>query len=554
MNKIIKIISVLLCLLLITSLFSGCKNGDKSIDFIYPFDGDITSFDPQVASTEDEFLIAENCYEGLVRVLDDGEIKPASAQSWEISADGLVYTFHIKEGLKWDISNELNSEGEYKDSRVELVGADFDPDVTANDFVFALRRAVAPETNAPLFSSVSGIVNANEIHSGNEDRRNLGVKAVDDYTLEITLTSPDESFLSALSTAVAMPCNEEFFNATKGRYGLSAEYSLFNGQFYVSAVLEASYILNQNKKYTGDNPTDISNITLSIKNEETDVAKHLKSGLYDCAYISGSEYEKLSGEDITVVPYSNTTWALMLNKNRQLFSNDKLREAVCLSITEDEPEHEYLKRATSLTPPSCIIGGQSAVDAMGSTVPTADPELAQELWREGLKETEFTTADITVICTEDMNDAAKALVQGIQATIGSVTSYGEDNKISFSLKIEAMPENDFYNAVAKSEYDIALYPFTAASHNTVSFLSEIIGGNYIGETQYAEEALAKAQSAGADNLIQECINTEEAIIDEYTVFPVLFESSYYAQAEGVSSVQFHPGSGRVCFVYATRED
>ncbi len=554
MIKIKRYISVIICLILVASAFAGCGKNEAMVDFIYPFGGNVNSFDPQIASTEDEFLIVENCYEGLVRVLDDGTVKPACASDWDISADGLTYTFTISEGLKWDFTNETYDSGEYKDGRVDLVGVDFNNEVTANDFVFALRRACAPETDAPLFSSVSGIVNANEVHSGKTERSKLGVKALDDYTLQITLTSPDSSFLSVLSTAVAMPCNEEFFNATKGRYGLSTKYSLFNGQFCVDAVLEASYVLDLNKNYSGCNPSTVTDLTLSIKNEETDVAKNLKSGLYDSAYISGAEYERIDSDKITVVPYSNTTWAFMLNKNKEIFANEKMREALCLSITSGELEHDYLQKATSFAPPSCLVGEESAVDALGSTVPERDEAKAQELWKKGLEETKLTSADITLICTADMEEVAKALVQGIQATIGSITGYDNESKFSFSLKIEPLSKEDFDTAVAKSEYDIALYPFTASTHSTVSFLSDIIGGNYLGEVKDAEAALAKAQAASPDKLASECVNTEKAIIGDYSVFPVLFESSYYAQAAGVSGVQFHPGSGRVCFVYATRED
>ena len=555
MKKIIKILSVLMCAVMLSVTLSACRGSDKELDFIYPFDADIVSFDPQIASKGDEFLIIENCFEGLVRVLDDGTVKPACAESWEISDDGLVYTFHLKEGLVWNFSNELDSEKLPKDSRADLVGLEFDPSLTAKDFVFGLRRAVLPETDAPLFSSVSSIENANEIHAGSENASSLGVTAIDDYTLEIRLVTPDESFLNTLSTAVAMPCNEEFFNATKGRYGLTADYTLFNGQFYVKAILEASYVLDRNELYKGINETKVDNITLSIKNEETDVAKHLSSGLYDCAYITGSQYEQLANSKITAIPYSNTMWAFVFNKNGQLFANEKLREAVCLGTSDiDLSDHAFLENATNFAPPSCLIGSTPAPEAMGATVISADSEKAQELWREGLEETGFTTADITVICPEDMEESCKALVQGIQASVGQITGYGKESTVSFSLKINALPPEEFSTAIAKGEYDIALEPFTSSSQSTVSYLSNIIGGNYLGANDDAEEALIKAQSAGADELAQRCAECEEAIMADYSVLPVLFESSYYAEAKGVSGVNFHPGSGRVCFVYAQRED
>ena len=104
MKRIKKILSIALCAVITASLFSGCSSKNESIDFIYPFNGNVNSFDPQVAATADEFLIAENCFEGLVRIRDDGTVRDGVAESWEISNDGLTYTFKLKKGIKWRIS------------------------------------------------------------------------------------------------------------------------------------------------------------------------------------------------------------------------------------------------------------------------------------------------------------------------------------------------------------------------------------------------------------------------------------------------------------------
>ncbi len=547
MKKIRKYLSVILCCILVASLFSACASDDGKMDFIYPFDGDIASFDPQVASTEDEFLVIENCFEGLVRVLDSGEVRGGVAESWDISSDGLTYTFILRQGAKWHI--EENS------SVTDLMGEDFNPDITAHDFVFALQRACDPNTDCPLFSTLSSIVNANEIHSGKKDTSALGVTANDDYTLVITLTSPDEGFLDTLSTAAAMPCNEDFFNATKGRYGLGTEYSLFNGQFYVSSVLESSYILENNDMYVGDNPSSVTDITLSITDENSDIPKYLKSGYYDCAYITGSEYEELNDDKITVTPYTNKMWAMLLNKDRDIFSNENLREAVCLSISSiDTDEYKYLTAADTITPPSCVINGESANEAIGTTATAQDTEKAVELWRQGLEGEKFTSASLTVITTEDMEEITKQLVQGIQGSIGKISSYGDDGKISFSLKIEVLSEEDFSTALSDGDYDLALYCFTSGTHSAVSFLESILSSDYVGTISSAEEALEAAETASADELAEACRKVEREILGDYSLLPVLYESSYYAQAEGVSGVQFHPGSGRVSFIYATRED
>lgn len=214
-----KILSILISLLLVISLFSGCKNKQDSIDFIYPFGANVNSYDPQVASTADEFLIIENTFEGLIRINDDGTIVPGMAEKWEISDDGLTYTFHIRKGMKWNINTDKYEKGENKgkfiDSRLQMLGYEFNPDITAHDFVFALRRAVYYYTDCPQFASVSCIKNANRIHTGAVLPTELGVVANDDYALTITLERRDDTFMQTLASAVAMPCNEQFFVATK---------------------------------------------------------------------------------------------------------------------------------------------------------------------------------------------------------------------------------------------------------------------------------------------------------------------------------------------------
>ena len=129
-----RIFSLLLCAALVCTLFAGCGGRNKQLDIIYPITGNITSFDPQVAATQDEYLIAENCYEGLVRVEDNGTVKPAVAADWTVSTDQKTYTFHLRQGLKWHLT----------DAVTERMGKNWDPDITAHDFVFALQRAVSP--------------------------------------------------------------------------------------------------------------------------------------------------------------------------------------------------------------------------------------------------------------------------------------------------------------------------------------------------------------------------------------------------------------------------
>jgi oligopeptide transport system substrate-binding protein len=555
---IYKAISILLCISIIACLFAGCSDSEESIDLIYPFTADVKSYDPQVSSTTDEFLIIENTFEGLIRIDDDGTIKKGVADSWDISDDGLTYTFNLKKGLKWDINTEKNDDGEFKDERLEMLGYEFNPDITANDFVFALQRAVKPETDCPLFSTISCIKNAVAIHNSKAKASTLGVKAIDDYTLQITLSTADSSFMNTLTTAVAMPCNKEFFEATKGRYGLSTEYTLFNGQFYVSQILESSYLLKNNQYYMGDYPAVASELTLKIttSDDEADIVEKLESGYYDSAFITGEDTESIKSKSITYTPYNDTTWAFIFNTNNVIFQSQTMREAFCKGLTRlDSTDKDYLTKASSLTPASCTISGNNAVDAIGETTYEQDIDKSVELWKKGLELLADTDFTITVITTEGMQDYVKKMLQGIQSGIGGVVKNNSGDTISFTIKVETMTESELSSAVSSKDYDIAFYPFKSTTNSAITFLKSFSTNNLTSfDTDDLDSAISSAEkSANLKSTAKALKKAEKSILGTYSICPMLYEASYYASAKGVSGIQFHAGSGRVSFVNATRE-
>ncbi len=541
-----KLISVLICLLLAAASFGGCSAKEKRIDLIYPFSGNINSYDPQVAATSDEFLVAENCFEGLVRCDDEGNISEGCASSWQVSDDGLTYTFHLKTGLKWYIFPSVK----------EKFGDDYDPEITAADFAFALYRAAMSATESPLYSTISCIENAPAVNVGEADRSSLGVSADDDYTLTIRLSVPNSEFLQTLSTAVAMPCNEEFFNSTNGRYGLDLKYTMFNGQFVVTNQLEQSYVLKKNPAYKGPSPANASVLTLKIVDGEESLAEKLISGYYDAAYIRGyesGEVAKKSG--ITLIPYVNTTWALVFNNTYSIFANADARHAFALSVSQpDYDEFGYLSNAKSYVPPCCTADGKAYTEQIGAVAEQVNGDEAVELWKKAAKDEEIYSVQITLLAPENMEKAAKALLQGVQSSIGAISNVnGKGAEVS--LKLELVSESELKTRVAISDYNVALYPLTAANPSPVSFLQKLddLGLTGIESDEFAE-MITNAGSAQPSELASACEEVEQKIYDGHRLAPLFYESNYYAEAKGVSGVQFHPGSGRVSFVYADRKD
>ena len=558
-----KTVIMLLCVCLAASVFSSCSKKDKPIDFIYPFSGEVNSYDPQVAATSDEYLIIENTFEGLIRIDDDGKVRAGAAEKWNISDDGKTYTFNIKKGLKWDIRTDKYTEGdnkgEFKDSRLQLLGKEFNPDITAHDFVFALRRAVDSNTQCPLFSYISSIKNAVAINSGKKKIEELGVKAKDDYTLVITLSGKDDSFMEALTSAAAMPCNEEFFNATKGKYGLSTKYTLFNGQFYVNQILESSYLLKKNDYYTGPSPTNATELTLKIPDEEESkkTVERLISGYYDAAYISSEQSEQIKeNEGVTFLPYNDTTLAFVFNTNDKVFQSKTMRRAFCLGFSRNEKtDKEYLSPANNLTPSSSKIGSKNACELMGATAKNQNQNMSNQLFKKALEVLDVSDITVTVLTTPELEDAAKLMLQGIQSGIGAQTKNKSGETISFTLKVKALEKSELSSAMIKGEYDVAFVPFKATSDSAISFLRNSFSSKGGFDNKKFEKALQNAEKASDIKKKAEYVKqAEEIVIESYSVCPVLWQSNYFARASGVKNVQFHAGTGRVSFVNAQREE
>lgn len=560
-----KILSIVISAIMIAALFSGCGSKEASINFIYPFSANVNSYDPQVASTSDEFLIIENTFEGLIRINDDGTVVPGMSDKWEISDDGLTYKFHIREGMKWDINTEKYTSGEnkgkFKDSRLQMLGYEFNPDITANDFVFALRRAAYYVTDCPQFSLISCIKNANRIHTGAVLPTELGVVANDDYNLTITLEHRDDTFMQTLASAVAMPCNEQFFVATKGRYGLEGKYTLFNGQFYVSQILDASYLLKNNDKYTGPSPSKAKELTLKIldKSSDTDddLVSKLESGYYDAAFITAENSDKINKDSgVTYTPYQDTTWGFVFNTNDEVFQSKTMRKAFCEGFSRPTKyDKDYLSPATNLTPSSCVINGNNAVKAMGSTAGAQNQNKSVADWKKALDILDTTDISITVLTPSYMENCVKQLLQGVQAGLGSYLTNSDGDAITLTLKVQAMDESDIRTEIAKNTYDVAFLPFTATGNSAISFMNQIASDNItdINSNKVAAFVKKAQNQSNLNSAAAYLKQAEQTIVNTYTVCPMIHESSYYAAANGVKNIQFHPGTGRVSFVNATRE-
>ena len=132
--------------------------------------------------------------------------------------------------------------------------------VTAQDYVFALKRILSPEMQSPYAKEFSCIKGGEACINGSASADSVGVRAKDDYTLEVQLDYPSADFLALMATTAASPCNEEFFLSTRGRYGLDDDSVMSNGAFFVRQWFYDPYgknnILYMKKNYANSYDDD----------------------------------------------------------------------------------------------------------------------------------------------------------------------------------------------------------------------------------------------------------------------------------------------------------
>ncbi|MBR1623118.1 MAG: peptide ABC transporter substrate-binding protein, partial [Pseudobutyrivibrio sp.] len=211
---------------------SATNTAATSTDLNVMIETAVESLDPQQATDGTSFEVIADFTDGLMQMDSEGNPINALAESYELSEDGLTYTFKIRDDANW-------SNGE---------------PVTAQDFVFAWQRAVDPDVASEysyMLSDIGQIVNAAEIINGEKDKSELGVTDVDDKTLEVQLNVPVSYFLSLMYFPTFYPVNEAFFNECGDTFATSPDTVLSNGAFVLDDYEPAAtaFHLTKNEDY-----------------------------------------------------------------------------------------------------------------------------------------------------------------------------------------------------------------------------------------------------------------------------------------------------------------
>lgn len=520
-----RLMAFLLCLGLLLG-FAGCGGGSRELRLDIP--GRVTSLDPQFATDPTSQFLLRNLMEGLLVQREDGTLDPGVAESYQISADGLTYTFTLRQNARWE---------------------DGDP-VTAQDFVYAFGRMMNPQVTSPYAGDFLAIRGAREVLAGEMPMGRLGVEARGDTQLVISLEEPAPLLLQQLASPGALPCRQDFFEGTRARYGLDKSYFLSNGPYRLSRWdNDKSIVLAASQQYWDRENVPAPSVTCYIGREDPK-GRFLK-GDADLYQLS---YEDIQGLDRSKFSYrtrNNTVWTLTFCQSRRALDEVRVRRALVGAI---DPAQAALRLPPQYTPTqspvpeSAVLFQQPYRAQAGAVMPIGSlGDAARGPLREWLLEQDMTTlSGLSLILPQSANLAALG---------GYLQRVWQDHLLLY-INLEVLPDDQYQRRLAAGNFDMALTALPAASDSpqgTLDSYRSTSPGNLAGyhNPQYdylLQQALSATRPREAAALYRQ---GEQLLLDEAVVLPLFSQPTYFALGKGVQGVELLP-DGSCYLKYAQR--
>lgn len=475
--------------------------------------------------------------EGLYQLNDKDETIPAVAKVLpEISTDKLTYTISLRDNAKW-------SNG--------------DP-VTAQDFLYAWRRAVTPET-APSYASlfVSSIKNADEIYQGKMKPEELGVEAPDEHTLVIHLIKPIPYFTSLLTFETFFPINEAFAEKQGSDYGTSSETTLYNGPFILTGWEQNSdtwqYV--KNPEYWDQANVKVDEIQTTVVKSTSTAVNLYQTDELDRVVLDG-EFSKQYKNDPDFENQNDTKMGyLRFNQGQdKLLRNTQLRKAISLAIDRETFVENVLGdgsiAATGFIPQNFVQNPETEEDFReeNGVQQTFDKEAAQEALKQAkseLKQDEFTL----VYLTKD-TDTDKKTAEYLASQVNEVLP-------DVKFEITTLPSNNLQERYLAGDYDIAFGQWMPDFKDAITYLDMFASDSGLNHINY--------NSSAYDQLIEAAVNTDASdegkrwsdllqaehilLAEDYTIAPIYQQQTALLQNPKITGVVKHSFGSPYSFKY-----
>ena len=491
----------------------------------------VESLDPQQATDGTSFEVIADYTDGLMQMDADGQAVPAIAESYDLSDDGLTYTFHLRSDAKWSNGTP----------------------VTAADFVFAWQRAVDPAVAseyAYMLSDIGQIKNAAEIIAGDMDKSELGVTAVDDTTLQVELNVPVSYFLSLMYFPTFYPVNEEFFNSCGDTFATSPETTLSNGAFILDSYEPAAtaFHLTKNADYYDAGRIQLSGLSYQVIQDSQQALMSYQTGALDTTLVNGEQVDQVKDDPEFKTVGAGYLWYVSPNMDAvPELANLNVRLALTMAIDRDAITGDVLKDGSAPTytavPPEFAAGPDgsdfSADQEKFADVCTCDATSAADYWTKGLEELGITELSLDMVV--DADDAPQKVAQVLK-------EQWETTLPGITVNLVVEPKKQRVQDMQDGNYQLGLTRWGPDYADPMTYLGMWVSGN--------SNNYGLWSNADYDAIIDECTtgdlctdaegrwerlyDAEQIVMDEAVIFPLYTQCNAEMLSSKVTGVEYHP--------------
>lgn len=498
-----KYISVLLFILI---LVISCKsNSNLSNDaIVINMGAEPLTIDPNLNSLNVVSAMLLHSFESLIKIDSNGNIVGGMAESWDISEDGKVYTFHLRTNAKWSDGKPL----------------------TAHDFEYSWKRMVNPEIAAKYSSMMEMIKNGREINEGNMDYNEFSVKALDDYTFEVVLVDPAAYFLEFITTmSIFAPVRKDIIELYGDDWTLKPETFICNGPYKMTERLIDQYIIFElNTNYYATNEIIAKKLKfLSMSDPNTAIAG-IRSGTIHFSALEPppTEIDKLKNENYVVLKDGVGTYYLSLNITNNALKDKRIRHALSLAI-----DRNYI--VSNVT-----MGGQApARGFVPNTIKGINGSFREEAgdlidiydYQKNIQTAKELMAQAGYPNGENFPVLELRVSPGLHANMGeAIQNMWKSNlNVDITIKIDEYPIVIQY--LLENNYDIGSIAWNADYNDPMTMLEIMFTGNSFNYGTFSNpkyDKLVLNARKTSDNVLRMnyMIDAEKILMDEMPLIPI----------------------------------
>lgn len=526
---------VAFCLLLL----AGCSQKDEARVRIQALKERTPTFaEPVSIQTMDTTLAADgvsltvmnNVFEGLFRLNENNEPVYGMANSYEVSGDGLVYTFTIRHDAYW-------SNGE---------------PVTAHDFVYAWKKALHPKTLSPYAYMIANIKNGsrildkNDVLYGKVDA--LGAAALDDKTLQVTLERPIPYFLHLTAFPVFFPQNEAFVRQMGEKYGRSDDALIYNGPFQLAHWQEErGWTYVKNEKYWDKEAVQLEKINFVVVKEPMTVLRLYETGKVDRASLTSEYVDLYRGRpDFQTIEYATVSF-IRFNHQNEILQNRNIRKAIANGWDKEKLADVLFNNGTR--PAYFLVPKNFVKNKLGQDFRGEEQFLkegikkAREYWQKGLYELGKETVTLELLTYDSENNLIVSQYLKNQL---------EKNLPGLTIVIKPQPYTQKLVLEKRLAYDLSLSGWGADYYDPLSFLEIFVSTNSHNDmafkSTYFDLLIKKALESFPDEKKRwQLLHEAEAYLleKEAAIIPMFQFGSAFLERPYIKNVIAHPyGPGK----------